>query len=45
MLLILLCVVRKDNNVINKCFIIVGVLVEQLIYKALYIYGGIPKAY
>ena len=45
MLLILLYIVGKDNNVVNKCLVIVGVLVEQSIYKALYVRGGIPKAY
>ena len=45
MLLILFYVVGKDNNVVNKCLIIVGMFVEQLIHKALYVRGGIPKAY
>ena len=44
-LLILFRVVGKDNNVVNEGFVIVGMLVEQPIYKALYIRGGIPKAY
>ena len=38
-------VVGKDNNVVNKCLIIVGMFIEQPIYKALYVYRGIPKAY
>ena len=41
----LLRVVGKDNNVVNKGFAIVGILVEQPIYKALYVRGGIPEAY
>ena len=44
-LLILFYIVGKDNNIVNKCLIIVGMLIEQPIYKALYIYRGIPKAY
>ena len=45
MLLILFYVIGKDNNVVNKGLAIVGMLVEQPIYKALYVRGGIPKAY
>ena len=45
MLLVLFYVIGKDNNIVNKGFIIVGMLVEQPIYKALYVCRGVPKAY